>query len=122
MKHAIAIAVALVLIPAARAAADVGATKGEQAVVLMEQFAAIVDANKDDGARMGDKLTEFLDSNSARIKKLKASKPATQQERQAFEEKYNERMKAVVDKMMPGLKKCRGNAKVTAALKKATIN
>lgn len=122
MKHAITIAIALVLIPAARAAADSDATKGEQAVVLMERFAAIVDANKDNCATMGDKLTEFIDSNSAQIKKLRASKPATQQEREAFEAKYNERMKAVADKMMPGLKKCHGNAKVAAALKKAAPN
>lgn len=120
MKQAIAFVVALVLIPAARVDADTDAEKGEQAVVLMEQFAIIVDANKDNCDAMGTKLTEFVDSHSAQIKKLRSAKPATEEERRAFSEKYHDRMAAVAAKMMPGLKKCQSNAKVTAALKQAT--
>jgi hypothetical protein len=122
MKHAIVFIVALVLFPAARVAAEIDADKGEQAVVLMEKFAAIVDANKDNCDAMGNKLTAFVEDNSAQIKKLKSGKPTTPEERRAFSEKYSDRMAAVAAKMMPGLKKCQSNAKVAAALKRATTN
>jgi hypothetical protein len=121
MKHTLVVVIVLALIPARRVHADTNADNAEKAVVMMEQLATIVDTNKDNCDAMGDKLGTYMDKNGDQLKKLKAAdKSVTAEQKKAFEEKYKDRMKAVGDKMMPGLQKCSGNAKVTAVMKKAT--
>jgi hypothetical protein len=122
MKHALALIIALALIPA-RVHADTNAAISERAVVLMEQIATVIDTNKDNCDAMGDKLTTYMDKNGAEVKKLKdAGKTLTDAEKKAFMDKYADRMKAIANKMMPPLQKCGNNAKVTAAMKKVNAN
>ncbi|MEO8842826.1 MAG: hypothetical protein ABI591_13875 [Kofleriaceae bacterium] len=122
IKHVLVVLVVLALIPARRVHADATAD-GERAVVMMEQIATIIDANKDNCDAMGDKLGTYLDKNAAELDKLKAAgRTQTAAQKKAFSEKYGTRLKAVADKMMPGLEKCRTNAKVTAAMKKANAS
>ena len=84
---------------------------------------ALVDANKDNCDVMGDKLTAYMDKNGEQLKQLKAAgKNLTDAQKKAFTEKYQERMKVVGSKMMPGMQKCSGNAKVVAVMKKATAS
>jgi hypothetical protein len=123
MKHALVLVVLLALIPARSVHADTNADSAERAVVMMEQVAAIVDSNKDNCDAMGDKLGAYMDKNGEELKKLKASgKTLTDAQKKAFTDKYAVRMKAVSDKIMPGMQKCSGNAKVTAVMKKATAS
>ena len=123
MKHALVLVVALALIPARRVHADVNADNSERAVVMMEQIAALIDTNKDNCDAMGDKLGTYMDKNGPELDKLKAAgKTLTAAQKKAFMDKYAPRMKAIADKMMPGLQKCSANAKVTAAMKKANAN
>jgi hypothetical protein len=120
MKHALVLVAALALIPARRVHADTNADNAEKAVVMMEQIATIVDTNKDNCDAMGDKLGTYMDKNGDQMKKLKAAgKTLTDAQKKAFEDKYADRVKAIADKMMPGLQKCHANAKVTGAMKKA---
>jgi uncharacterized protein (UPF0261 family) len=122
MKHALVLVVALALIPA-RVRADVNADYGERAVVMMEQIATIIDTSKDNCDAMGDKLGTYMDKNGAELKKLKdAGKTLTDAQKKTFMDKYAARMKAISDKMVPGLQKCSTNAKVTAAMKKVNAN
>jgi hypothetical protein len=123
MKHALVLVVALALIPARRVHADVNADYGERAVVMMEQIATIIDTNKDNCDAMGDKLGTYMDKNGVELKKLKdAGKTLTDAQKKTFMDKYAARMKAISDKMVPGLQKCSTNAKVTAAMKKVNAN
>jgi hypothetical protein len=119
MKHALVLVVALALIPARRAHAD-AAADGERAVVMMEQLATLIDSNKDNCDAMGATLNAYIDKNAAELARLKAAgKTQTAAQKKAFMDKYAARFKAVADKMMPGLQKCKDNAKVTGAMKKA---
>lgn len=119
MKHALVILLALAL--PGRGFADTGAEQAEKAVVLMEQLANVVDANKANCDVMGDKLAAWADANGAQLKQLKeADKALTAEQKKAFSAKYEERMKAVVTKMMPGVQKCQANPKVTATMKRLT--
>ena len=99
------------------------ASDGEHAVVLMEQVATIIDTNKDNCDAMGDKLTAFFDKNAAELKRLKESgKSVSAEQKKQFSEKYKDRMKAVSDKMMTGLKNCSNNTKVSDAMKKMSAS
>jgi|GEM_PF-2584814 len=119
MKHALVFVVALALIPARRVHADTSADQAEQAVVVLEQIAAIVDTNKDNCDAMGDKLSVFMDKNLERVKALHAAgKNLTEQQKKEFAEKYKERLKAVSTTMSSGMQKCASNAKVSGAMKK----
>jgi Tfp pilus assembly protein PilV len=121
MRQAFVVVVALALLPARRVHADASADQAEQAVVLMEQLATIIDANKDNCDAMADKLTVFMDKNGEQLRKLKAAgKTVTEQQKKAFSEKYKDRMQAVSAKIMPGMQKCANNPKVSAVMKKAT--
>jgi predicted negative regulator of RcsB-dependent stress response len=121
MKQSLVVLLALALALPARSFADSGADQAEKAVVLMEQLANVVDANKANCDAMADKLGAWKDSNGAQLKQLKeAGKTLTAEQKKAFAAKYDDRMKAVGAKMMPGLQKCRSNAKVTATMKKLT--
>ncbi|MEO6773206.1 MAG: hypothetical protein ABI467_09300 [Kofleriaceae bacterium] len=119
MKLVLALAFAVALIPG-RVHAD-APNDAEQAVVMMEQLATIIDTHKDNCDSMGDKLATFMDKNAERLKRLKdAGKKVSAEDKKRFSEKYKDRMKAVYDKMAPGLQKCAQNAKVSAAMKTAT--
>ena len=123
MKHAFVVVVILALVPARRVHADANADNAEQSVVMLEQIATIVDTNKDNCDVMGDKLGAYMDKNGEKMKKLKASgKTVSAEQKKAFQEKYKDRMKAMSEKMMPGMQKCSGNAKVSAVMKKATAS
>jgi hypothetical protein len=123
MKYALVVVVALALVPARRAAADASADQAEQAVVIMEQIANIIDANKADCDAMGDKLGAYMDKNGEQLKKLKAAgKAVSDEQKKAFSEKYGDRMKAVFARMRPGMQKCSSNAKVSSVMKKATAS
>ena len=123
MKQVLAVALLVMVIPARRVHADTSADQAEQAVVLTEQIATLVDANKDNCDVMGDKLGAFMDKNGEQLQKLKAAgKNLTAAQKKAFEEKYADRMKAAGTKMMPALQKCGSNAKVSAVMKKATAH
>jgi hypothetical protein len=120
MKQALAVALFVILVPAG-VHADTSAAQAERSVVLTEQIATIVDANKDNCDAMGDKLGVFLDKNGKEIDQLRAAgKTLTAEQKKAFEDKYAERMKAAGAKIMPGLQKCGSNAKVSSVMKKAT--
>jgi hypothetical protein len=123
MKYALILVVALALVPARHAYADASADQAEKAVVMMEQIATIIDANKANCDAMGDKLGAYMDKNGEQLKKLKAAgKTLSDEQKKAFSEKYNDRMKAVFTKMQPGMQKCSGNAKVSSVMKQATAN
>ncbi|CAN5659992.1 hypothetical protein BH11MYX1_BH11MYX1_09080 [soil metagenome] len=119
MKQALVLIFALAL--PARSYADANADQAEKAVVMMEQVASLIDANKDNCDGMGDKLGAWTDANAAQLKQLnEAGKKLTAEQKQAFSSKYQDRLKALGSKMSSGLQKCSGNAKVTAAMKKVT--
>ncbi len=121
MKQALVVLLDLAL--PARSFADASADQAEKAVVLMEQLANVVDANKANCDAMGDKLAAWADANGTQLKQLKqAGKTLTAEQKKAFSAKYDDRMKAVGAKMMPGLQKCQANPKVTATMKKLTAN
>ena len=121
MNKAFVLAVALVLafVPARQSRADANSDHAERAVVMMEQIATIVDANKASCDTMADKLNGYFDKNGAELKELNAAgKNLTAEQKKAFSEKYADRMKAVMGKMAPGMKACKDNAKVKAAMSK----
>ncbi|MEO7730451.1 MAG: hypothetical protein ABIY55_05725 [Kofleriaceae bacterium] len=123
MKHFLVLFVVLTLVPARRVYADANADQAEQAVVMMEQIATIIDANKANCDAMGDKLGAYMDKNGEQLKQLKQSgKTLSAEQKKAFSTKYADRMKAVSAKMMPGMQKCSSNAKVAAVMKKATAS
>jgi hypothetical protein len=120
MKHALVLLLALAL--PARSYADTNADQAEKAVVMLEQVATLVDANKDYCDVMGDKLDAWASANAAELKRLKeAGKQLSAEQKQAFSEKYQDRMRVLAVKM-GGARKCSGNARVTGAMKKITAH
>jgi hypothetical protein len=99
-----------------------GCSKGspeEQAVKLFEEMATISDTNKADCDKMGEAIGTFMDKNAETFKKLKdLGKDETPEQKKAMEEKYGERMKAAMGKMMPAQAKCKDNKKLQDAMKK----
>ncbi len=91
----------------------------EQAVKLMEQMADVMDKNKDDCDKMGDELAKFMESNGSKIADLKkADEGKSAEEKKKMMEKYEERMKGVMMKVMGAGMKCKDNKKVQDAMKK----
>ena len=118
MKHLLLV-VALALIPARLVHADTTSQQAEQAIVVLEEIATIVDTNKDNCDGMGDKLTAYMDKNLERVKALHAAgKNLTEQQKKDFMEKYKARLTAASTKMEAGLQKCMKNAKVSGAMQK----
>jgi hypothetical protein len=110
MKHALVLLVLLAL--PARIYAD---TNSDKAIVMMEQVASLIDANKGNCDVMGDKLSAWSDANSAHLGQLiEATKTLSPDQKKAFSAK----VKAISTKMMAGLQACSSNAKVTAVVKK----
>jgi hypothetical protein len=123
MKHALVVVVVLAAILARPVHADTTAAQAEQAVAMMEQIAAIIDTNKNNCDAMGDKLGAYMDKHGAELEQLKAAgKTRSDEQKKAFSDKYGDRMKAVAEKMRPGMQNCRSNAKVSAVMKKATAS
>jgi hypothetical protein len=123
MKQVLMISLALALALPGRSFADATSDQAEKAVVLMEQVANVIDANKANCDVMGDKLAAWGDANAAQLKQMKESgKTLTAEQKKAFSAKYDARMKAVGEKMMPGLQKCSANTKVTSTMKKLTAS
>src|SRR4051794_4938789 len=113
MKQVIVLALVLAFVPARQSRADANADHAERAVVMMEEIATIVDANKANCDAMGDKLNGYLEKNGAELKQLNAAgKNLTAEQKKAFSDKYADRMKAVFAKMTPGMKSCQANTKV----------
>ncbi len=110
MKQGLVLLVALAL--PARSYAD---TNADKAIVMMEQVASLIDANKGNCDAMGDKLSAWSDANSAHLRQLmEATKTLPADQKKAFEAKS----KPLATKMMAGLQTCSSNAKVTAVVKK----
>jgi hypothetical protein len=125
MKHALVLLLALALPLAlpARSYADTNADSAEKAVMMMEQVATLIDTTKDNCDVMGAKLDAWVSANTAQLKQLnEAGKKLSADQKKAFSEKYQDRMKALGTKMMAGLKQCSGNARVTGAMKKVTAH
>lgn len=121
MKHAFVLLLALAL--PARSYADTNADQAEKAVVMMEQVATLIDTTRDNCDVMGDKLTAWVSVNATQLKQLnEAGKKLSAEQKKTFSEQYQDRMKALGAKMMAGLQKCSGNAKVTGAMKKVTAH
>ncbi len=121
MKKALLFAILFGLVAVRHSSADVTADQAEKAVVMMEEIATIIDTNKDKCDAMGDQLSAYMDKNGEQLKKLKdAGKALSEDQKKAFSEKYKTRMEAVFAKMGPGLQKCSKNAKVLAAMDRAT--
>jgi hypothetical protein len=85
-------------------------------------MAALIDEEKNDCDRMGERLNTFMDAHQQTIRDIKAySDGQTAKEKKANEEKYRVRAKAVVGRMMGGLMKCMTNERVRAAMQKMKI-
>lgn len=90
----------------------------EKAVAVFESLGAAAEANKDDCDKMGDAFKGIIDSSADLIKKLKDKEgKQTDEEKKAFKEKYEPRMKAAMEKMIKPAMKCATNEKVKAAMK-----
>jgi hypothetical protein len=124
MKIAFAFAALLLLVPARSSHADAAADTAklmEKAMVVTEDIATIVDTNKDACDAMGDKLNVYIDKQVPFFKQMKdATKNMTDAQKKALTDKYADRMGKAVKKMTPGITNCQKNAKVTAAMAKAT--
>ena len=124
MKIAFAFAALLLLVPARSSHADAAADNAklmEKAMAVMEDMANIIDANKDACDPMGDKLNVYVDKQAPFFKQLKdATKNLTADQKKALTDKYSDRMGKAVKKMTPGMTNCQKNAKVTAAMAKAS--
>lgn len=119
MKHALVLVLAL----PARSYADANADQAEKAVMMMEQVATLIDTSTANCDVMGDKLDAWVSANAAQLKQLnEAGKKLSAEQKKAFSEKYQDRMKALGTKMLAGLQKCANNAKVTGAMKKVTAH
>lgn len=91
----------------------------EQAVKLMEELAELSDKNKEDCDKMGEALGKFMEKNGETFKKLKdMDKGKSEEDKKKLEEKYGERIKKAMGKMMPAQLKCKDNKKVQDAMKK----
>ena len=121
MKKVLLFAVLFALVAVRQSHADTNSDQAERAVVMMEEIATIIDTNKDKCDAMGDQLSAYLDKNGDELKKLKAAgKSVSDEQKKAFSEKYKARMQAVISKMATGLRNCGKNAKVNAAMARAT--
>lgn len=91
----------------------------EESIKLMEEMATIMDSNKEDCDKMGGALAKFMDSNGSKIADLKkATEGKSKEEQKKMMEKYEDRMKAVMGKVMGAGMKCKDNKKVQDAMKK----
>jgi len=109
----------LLCAPGGDARADTNADIAEKMVRILERVATIVDMNKSDCNAMGDKLNAAIDENSAFIADAKArSESMTQAERDALQARFGARLQAATMRMMPGIRACATNSKVTAAIKR----
>jgi len=110
---------ALLLCAPGDARADTNADIAEKMVRILERVATIVDMNKSDCNVMGDKLNAVIDENSAFINDAKArSEAMTPAERDAIQARFSARVQAATAKMMPGMRACGTNPKVTSAIKR----
>ena len=121
MKNALGLALALSLLALpGRVRAEESVEKvGEELVAAMEEMATIVDKDKANCDTMAGDLSGFADKNAPLFQKAKGMKDkSTPDQQKAWKEKYQQRMSAVMQKMMPGLQACGKNDKVKAALGK----
>ena len=89
----------------------------EEFVGLMEKIANAVDANKADCDKMAGEVDKLITSNKKLIDQAMAMKKDKGQDKK-LEEKYKERMKGIMTKMMGGMMKCAKNKKLAEAMKK----
>ncbi len=95
------------------------ASPEERALGVMEGMAALIDEEKNDCDRMGDRLNTFMDAHQQTIRDIKAhSDGQTEAQKKAIEEKYKARAIAAGEKMMGGIMKCMTNERVKAAMAK----
>lgn len=91
----------------------------ERALGVMEGMAALIDEEKNDCDRMGERLNTFMDAHQQTIRDIKAhSDGQTEAQKKAIEEKYKARAIAAGEKMMGGIMKCMTNERVKAAMQK----
>jgi len=91
----------------------------EQAVALFEKLANIIDADKADCDKMGNDVSRFADENAALLAAIRAHREKlTPEQKKELEKKYGDRMRAAVQKMMPGIMACSKNDKVKVAFDK----
>ena len=101
--------------PADKPAAG-GDFDGEKAIAFPEKMADIIDANKEDCAKMGAELGKFLDENKEIIEQGKAMQGNPEAAKE-FMEKYKDRMTAATTKMA-AMGKCAADPAMAEAMKK----
>lgn len=112
-------AAALFLAVPGDARADTNADIAEKMVRILERVATVVEANRNDCNAMGDKLNAIIDENGAFIADAKArSESMTAEERQQIQARFRTRIQAATAKMIPGLRACGSNPKVTSAIQR----
>ena len=110
---------ALFLMSPGDASADTNADVAEKMVRILERAATVIEANKSDCNAMGDKLTAIVDENSAFIADAKArNESMSRAERDAIQARFRARIQAATARMMPGLRACMSNPKVSGALQR----
>lgn len=93
----------------------------ERAIRLMEALATLIDEDKHDCVRMGDRVNAFMDAEANRqtIRDIEAfSARLTPKQLKASEAKYGSRARQAGEKMMGGVMKCMTNERVKAGLAK----
>lgn len=91
----------------------------ERAISMMEDMGTLIDAEKNNCDRMGDRLSAFLDAHKHTIRDVKAfSERQTPAQKKASEDKYKVRAQAAGEKMMRGVMACMSNERVKAAMSK----
>jgi len=120
MKRALlSMAAALFFVVPGDVRADTNADIAEKMVRILERVATVVEANRSDCNAMGDKLNAIIDENGAFIADAKArSESMTAEERQQIQARFRARIQAATAKMVPGLRACGTNAKVTSAIQR----
>lgn len=109
----------LFLVTPGDARADTNADVAEKMVRIFERMATVVEANRSDCNAMGDKLNTIIDENGAFIADAKARSAAmSQAERDALQARFGARIQAATMRMMPGMRACATNRKVTSALQR----
>ncbi|GAC1365606.1 MAG: hypothetical protein NVSMB47_16940 [Polyangiales bacterium] len=97
----------------------------DKLVSYLEDEADIIDKNKDDCDKMGDKLKSWADSNSDDMKKLQKKmeekeKGMSADDKKKVEEdmkkKYGDRLDKAMEKILGGALKCATNDKVKKAM------
>jgi hypothetical protein len=112
-----ALGVVLVVASVSPASADGPAPAEVVAVRLVEELAAVMDANMKSCDKMGAALEKFMESHAADIRRLREEeKKMTDEQKKALAAKYGARLQAAAQKILAGAQTCGANPRVKEAL------